>query len=365
VTDARPVLLAAGGTGGHLFPAEALAVELRRRGVEVELVTDRRVGGHLDGFPARAVHNVHSATFAGRSPLAVLRTGARLGLGLAEGLVLVRKVRPRAVVGFGGYPSVPPVLAAQLLRVPSVVHEQNAVLGRANRLLAGRASAIGTGFAALAKASPAVIAKAVHVGNPVRPAVIAAARPYTPPAPDGEVHLVAFGGSQGARVMSEMVPPALALLDSSLRAHIRVVHQARAEDAEGARAAYAAAGIAADVAPFFRDLPARMAGAHLVIARAGASTVAELAILGRPAILVPLPGSLDQDQLANARILEAAGGAAVALQADLTPAALSGLLSRRLADPALLAAEAAAAHATAVPDAAQRLADLVMGMAHD
>jgi UDP-N-acetylglucosamine--N-acetylmuramyl-(pentapeptide) pyrophosphoryl-undecaprenol N-acetylglucosamine transferase len=359
----RPILLAAGGTGGHLFPAQALAAELGRRNVPVELVTDRRVSGHLDDFPARAVHDVDAATFASRAPAAMLRTARRLGVGFLESLRLMRQVRPRAVVGFGGYPTVPPVLAAQLLRLPTVVHEQNGVLGRANRLLAGRASAVATGFAALAKAPPAVTAKAAHVGNPVRPVVLDAVRAYEPPDEVGPVRLVVFGGSQGARVMSEVVPPALAMLDKGLRNRLKVVHQARAEDAEDVLVTYAVAGIEAEIAPFFRDLPARMAQAHLVIARSGASTVAELAVLGRPAILVPLPNSLDQDQLANARALEQAGGATVMLQPDLTPEALSGLLAERLAAPAILAAAAAASGAVAVPDAAARLADLVLGVA--
>jgi UDP-N-acetylglucosamine--N-acetylmuramyl-(pentapeptide) pyrophosphoryl-undecaprenol N-acetylglucosamine transferase len=359
----RPILLAAGGTGGHLFPAQALAAELGRRGLPVELVTDRRVSSHLDGFPARAVHAVDAATFTGRDPAAIMRTGGRLGAGLVAALQLIRRMRPRVVVGFGGYPTLPPLLAAQMLRVPTVVHEQNGVLGRANRVLAARATAVATGFVRLARVSPRVSARAVHVGNPVRPAVIAAAEPYVAPELAGEVRLVAFGGSQGARVMSATVPPALGMLDNDLKARLRVVHQARAEDTEDALAAYAMAGVAAEIAPFFRDLPARMARAHLVIARAGASTVAELAVLGRPAVLVPLPHSLDQDQLANARALEAAGGATVILQPDLTAAALSGLLARQLADPAGLAAAAAASRATGVPDAAARLADVVLEVA--
>jgi UDP-N-acetylglucosamine--N-acetylmuramyl-(pentapeptide) pyrophosphoryl-undecaprenol N-acetylglucosamine transferase len=363
VNEARPILLAAGGTGGHLFPAEALAVALARHGAEVELVTDARVGAHADGFPARKVHAVASATLGGRSPWAMARLARGLGYGFGQSLRLMRAVRPRAVVGFGGYPTVPPLAAAQLLGIPTILHEQNGVMGRANRLLAPRATAIATGFAKLDKASPRVAAKTVHVGNPVRPAVLAAASPYVAPEADGPVRLLVFGGSQGARVMSAVVPAAVARLDPALRAQLRIVHQARAEDTEAALAGYAAAGVDADIAPFFRDLPVRMAAAHLVIARAGASTVAELAAIGRPAVLVPLPNSLDQDQLANARALEAAGGATVMVQAELTAGSLSGLLARLLGAPAILAAQAAASHAFAVPDAAERLARLVLATA--
>jgi UDP-N-acetylglucosamine--N-acetylmuramyl-(pentapeptide) pyrophosphoryl-undecaprenol N-acetylglucosamine transferase len=358
----RPILLAAGGTGGHLFPAEALAGELMRRSVAVELVTDARVAAHVEGFPARAVHAVASATIGGRSPAAVARLAMGLGTGFGQSLRLVQMIRPRTVVGFGGYPTVPPLAAAELMRVPTVIHEQNGVMGRANRLMAPGATAIATGFARLDKASPRIAAKAVHVGNPVRPAVLAAASPYVPPA-TGAIRLLVFGGSQGARVMSEVVPAAVARLDAALRARLRIVHQARAEDIEEALSGYAAAGVEADIAPFFRDLPGRMAAAHLVVARAGASTVAELAAIGRPAILVPLPNSLDQDQLANARALEAAGGATVVVQAELTAAALSGLLARLLAAPGTLAAQAAASRAFAIPDAAARLADLVLRVA--
>ncbi|HVV91793.1 MAG TPA: undecaprenyldiphospho-muramoylpentapeptide beta-N-acetylglucosaminyltransferase [Hyphomicrobiales bacterium] len=363
MTDRRPILLAAGGTGGHLFPAEALAGELIRRGAEIELVTDARVAAHARDFPARAVHAVASATIGGRSPRAVARLAGGLGYGFGQSLRLMRTVRPRAVVGFGGYPTVPPLAAAELLGIPAVIHEQNGVMGRANRLLAPRATAIATGFAKLDKVSARIAAKAVHVGNPVRPAVLAAASPYEPPAGGSPIRLLVFGGSQGARVMSEAVPAALAALDAALRARLRVVHQARAEDTETALTGYAAARIEADIAPFFRDLPMRMAAAHLVIARAGASTVAELAAIGRPAVLVPLPNSLDQDQLANARALAAAGGATVMVQAELTAASLSGLLARLLTAPAALAAQAAASRAFAVPDAAARLADLVLGVA--
>jgi len=360
MTDLRPVLLAAGGTGGHLFPAEALAAELARRGIPVDLVTDPRAKEYAGGFPARAVYAVSSATFASKSPMAILKTASALGFGLGESVKLIRALKPRAVVGFGGYPSLPPLAAAQLLGVPTIIHEQNAVMGRANRLLAGRATRIGTGFPSITNAKPGVLAKAVHVGNPVREAVRTAASPYIAPDGDGQIRLLIFGGSQGARVMSVVGPPAIAALDKGLRSRLKVVQQARAEDVNSATATYLKAGIQAETAPFFRDLPIRMADAHLVIARSGASTVAELCVIGRPSILVPLPHSLDNDQLENARMLSEAGGATLIPQAEFTPVHLTRLLTDLLARPQTLAAQAKAALAYARPDAAARLADLVL-----
>jgi len=360
----RPIFLAAGGTGGHLFPAEALAIELKARGASVELVTDIRAKAYAGNFPARAVHAVSSDTVRGRSAIALLRTATSLGVGFGESVRLLRDHRPIAVVGFGGYPSVPPIAAAQLLRIPTIIHEQNAVMGRGNRLLAKRATAIATGFASLSNAEPAIRAKAVHVGNPVRPAVRQAAEtPFLAPEDDGPIHILVFGGSQGARIMAQVVPPALALLDGAMRARLRVTQQARKEDIEAVMSTYAVAGISADIAPFFSDLPQRMAQAHLVIGRSGASTVAELGVIGRPSILVPLPHSLDQDQLHNARMLGGLGAATIILQDDFTPEALAAHLRDLFNDPDRLAMEAAAAHNAGLPDAASRLADLVLKVA--
>jgi UDP-N-acetylglucosamine--N-acetylmuramyl-(pentapeptide) pyrophosphoryl-undecaprenol N-acetylglucosamine transferase len=357
------ILLAAGGTGGHLFPAEALAGVLAERGVPVALATDGRAAGYGAAFPPEAVHLLTSATFTGRSPLAVARTLSRLGRGLAHSMALIRRLKPSAVVGFGGYPSIPAVLAAQLLGVPTVVHEQNAVLGRANRLLARRARKVATGFAKISKAPEAIAGKTIHIGNPVRSTVRAlAGAPYGMPEGD-DFHLLVFGGSQGARIMSEVVPAAVSLLPPELRQALKVVHQARAEDAHAAAQAYGEAHVIAQVAPFFADLPTRIAGAHLVICRAGASTVAELAAIGRPSVLVPLPGSLDQDQLTNARALEAAGGGTVMQQKEMTPAALAALISDLVLHPDKLAAQAVAARNFGIIDASDRLADLVQEIA--
>ena len=356
------ILLCAGGTGGHLFPAEALALVLEKRGAVVDLATDHRAA-HFK-FPARAVHLIPSATLRGRNPIALARTAALLALGTAKAWALIGRIRPAVVVGFGGYPTVPPLWAASMRGVPTVLHEQNGVMGRANRLLAPRVTAIATSFQTLKNLDASLQPKITFTGNPVRPQVIAAARtPYAAPAPDGKIRLLVFGGSQGARVMAEIVPAAIERLPPDLRARLAIVQQARGEDLEVVRAAYARLGVAAETAAFFADLPARLAAAHLVVARSGASTVAELSAIGRPAILVPLPHALDQDQFANAGVLEAAGGAIRIEQRDFTPDRLAAEIARLAGDPAGLARMAAAAKSAGTIDAAERLADLVMKVA--
>ena len=358
------VLIAAGGTGGHLFPAEALAVVLRSRGIDVDLATDKRAAPFAKSFPAGQVHVLPADTVRGRDPVSLARTAARLGFGTLRAMWLLIAERPKAVVGFGGYPTVPPILAAWIVRVPRIVHEQNAVMGRANRMLAGRATVIATGYPKIFSDAPKLSAKAVHTGNPVRAAVReAAAKAYEAPAQSTPIKLVVFGGSQGARVMSEVVPAAIERLPAALRTRIEVVQQARAEDLDQARAAYARLRVKAESADFFADLPAKIAESHLVIARSGASTVAELAAIGRPAVLVPLPHALDQDQLANAAALAAAGGALLIRQSDFTAERLADELSRLFADPARLSGMAAAAKAVGRADAAERLADEVMRVA--
>ncbi len=312
-------------------------------------------------FPARATHVIPSAT--PRGSLGYAKAGAVMALGVAKAYGLLGRLRPVAVVGFGGYPSIPAVLAARLRRIPSLIHEQNGVMGRANRLLAPRVTAIATSFAGVLDAEPALARKATRTGNPLRPAVLAAIAPYAPPEPTGPFRLLAFGGSQGARVMADVVPPAVERLDDKVRARLWVVQQARSEDIERVRATYARLAVTAEVAPFFHDLPKRIAAAHLVVSRSGASTVAELAALGRPAVLVPLPHALDQDQLANARVLEAAGGAILLRQDAFTPERLAREIAALPGDPARLAAMASGARAAGAPDAADRLADLVMKVA--
>ncbi len=360
----RPVLLAAGGTGGHLFPAEALARALAARGIAVELMTDDRALHYGADFPARAIHAVASATPRGGSVIAKGLAAAVLGRGTLAAWSLIGRIRPAVVVGFGGYPTVPPIIAASLRRAPVVLHEQNAVMGKANLFVAGRATAVATGFETLGKAPAAVLAKARCVGNPVRPAVIAAAGRAMPTlSPDGTLRLLVTGGSQGARIMADVVPAAIALLDRSARERLLVVQQARGEDEARVRAAYAGSHVRAEVAPFFADLPDRMADAQLVVGRAGASTVSELAVVGRAAILVPFPHALDQDQAANAATLAQAGAAIVRDEAAFTPEWLAGELARILLAPGDLLVRADAARRSGRPNAAELLADLVLAVA--
>ncbi len=354
------ILLCAGGTGGHLFPAEALADALGRRGVTIDLATDTRAA-HFK-FPARAVHLIPSATVRGRDPVSLARTASLLALGTLKAWSLIGRIRPAVVVGFGGYPTVPPLLAASLRGVPTVLHEQNGVMGRANRLLASRVTRIATGFRSLKNVDARVQAKIAFTGNPIRPAVLEAAKtPYEPPA--GDLRLLVFGGSQGAHVMAEIVPPAVAKLAPEIRARLRIVQQARAEDLEAVQGTYARLGVQAECAPFFTDLPGRMAAAHLIVSRSGASTVAELAAIGRPAIMVPLPHALDQDQFANAGLLAEAGGGIRLEQRDFTPERLAAELEKLSASPSILATMAAAAKSAGTLDAAERLADLVLQVA--
>jgi UDP-N-acetylglucosamine--N-acetylmuramyl-(pentapeptide) pyrophosphoryl-undecaprenol N-acetylglucosamine transferase len=357
-----PILLAAGGTGGHLFPAEALAAALAKRGISVHLATDRRATRYGGAFAEDNVHIVSSATLRARNPVAVVRTVSALGAGVLQAWSLIGRLKPAAVIGFGGYPTIPPVLAATARRVPSLIHDANAVIGRANRLLAPRVTAIATTFPDVFRDASAFAAKATLTGNPVRPAVVAAAAtPY--PAAGDLLRLLIFGGSQGARIMAEIVPPAIRRLDAGLRARLAVVQQAREEDLPRVREAYASLGVAAEVAPFFPDLPARMAASHLVVARSGASTVAELAAIGRPAILVPLPHALDQDQFANAGVLDAAGGAIRIVQDMFTPQRLADEIAALAGVPQRLQTMAAAARSLGRLDAADRLAELVLAVA--
>jgi UDP-N-acetylglucosamine--N-acetylmuramyl-(pentapeptide) pyrophosphoryl-undecaprenol N-acetylglucosamine transferase len=355
---AKPIVVAAGGTGGHLFPAQALAAELKRRGHRVELISDDRVKPFAERFPADAIHMITSGTVTGQGFFGKLKGLIGLGRGVLAASRILKKIDPAIVVGFGGYPTVPPLLSAIRLKIPTALHEQNAVMGRANRFLAGKVGLIATGFP-LRDAN--LQNRLLHVGNPVRDAVLTAATtPYPSIAEHGSIQLCIFGGSQGARVMSDVVPEALAALPEPLRRRLAVVQQAREEDRSRVVAAYASAGVSAVVESFFKDMPERIAASHLVIARGGASTVAELAVIGRPAILVPLPGALDQDQRANAKTLEAEGGAKTMIQSDFTPDSLRALLEEWLSDLPALAERAKAAKSTGMPDAASRLADSVL-----
>ncbi|MCI0754238.1 undecaprenyldiphospho-muramoylpentapeptide beta-N-acetylglucosaminyltransferase [Teichococcus vastitatis] len=358
-----PIIIAAGGTGGHFFPAEALAAELLRRGHTIALMTDARSADYATPSFAQAERFVlKGAGLAGRGVKRAAAGAWAMAAGTLQARKLLLRLRPRAVVGFGGYPSVAPMLAARSLggRPALVLHEQNAVLGRANRLLARGADALALSFATTTRVPAGT--RSEIVGNPVRPALAAlAGQGFV--APQGPLRLLVLGGSLGARIFSEVVPAAVALLPPTLRGRLSVVQQCRAEDLPPVRATYEQLGIPAQLAPFFGDIAGLYDTAHLVIARAGASTVAELACAGRPAILVPLPHAIDDHQSANARALADVGAAMPMKQPEFTPPALAAALERMLGAPEALAAAAAAAARLAAPDAAARLADLVLSRA--
>ena len=351
-------VLMAGGTGGHLFPAMALAQELRRRGHEVHLMTDHRVASYGADFPATAIHIVPSATPSVRDPVKFVTAGARILRGIAVATGKLRAIRPDAVIGFGGYPVFPPFLAASLLGIPGILQEQNAVMGRANRALARYAKRIALSFAKTKYAEP-FAAKTELIGNPMRDAVRAVAgTPYPPLASDSPIRLLVVGGSQGARIFSDVMLPAVALLPEALRARLYISQQVRPEDMERVTAAYRQSGVRVELAPFFADLPLRMAESHLVITRSGASTVTELAVIGRPAILVPLPGAIDADQKNNALFIEEAGGGWIAEQATLSPQSLATRLEALLGDLTILPEAARRVAALGQPNAVTKLADM-------
>ncbi|MGB8366616.1 MAG: undecaprenyldiphospho-muramoylpentapeptide beta-N-acetylglucosaminyltransferase [Rhizomicrobium sp.] len=353
------IVLSAGGTGGHLFPAQALAAELLQRGRRIVVMTDAR-GRHYDTqFPGATIETVPAAAFANRSFLSLLMAPLEIAGGIVVGLFKLLRLRPAAVVGFGGYPSLPVMIAARLGGFPTAIHEQNAVLGRVNRRVASGVGAVAASFP-VARFAPKDSSRIVYTGNPVRAAVQRlAGAPYAPPEANGAIRLLVFGGSQGARALSELVPAAIAALPEGLRARLEIVQQCRAEDIESVRSAYAASGARVELATFFDDLPERMAASHLVIARSGASTISELTVIGRPSILVPYPFATDDHQSANADVLVGAGAAWSIRQRDLTAEKLARMLSDILSAPDELVRRAAAARAIGKPDAAMRLADLV------
>jgi UDP-N-acetylglucosamine--N-acetylmuramyl-(pentapeptide) pyrophosphoryl-undecaprenol N-acetylglucosamine transferase len=355
------ILLAAGGTGGHLFPAEALGVELIKRGLRVRLVTDDRALRYSGLFSKDMIDVVASETARGRNPLQLAYATLTLATGTLSAFGLMRRLKPVAVVGFGGYPTLPPLMAARLAGIPRVIHDANAVLGRANRFLARHVNAIATSLPGVLDRDPALSGKATTVGTPMRPAILsAAATTYTAPETNGPLRLLVVGGSQGARIMSDIVPGAIERLEPALWSRLILTQQVREEDMTRVRAVYDKLKIQAELAPFFPDLPARLASNHLMVSRSGAGTVAELAAIGRPSILVPLPGSIDQDQFANAGVLSQANGALRIPQAEFTSDRLASEISALAAEPQRLAAMAAAARRVGRLDAAERLADLVV-----
>ncbi|WP_068085946.1 undecaprenyldiphospho-muramoylpentapeptide beta-N-acetylglucosaminyltransferase [Polycladidibacter stylochi] len=357
------IMLCAGGTGGHLFPAEALADELTKRGYAIELMSDERADKYGSAFPADQIHIIKSDTLRGRNPLKLLKTAVKLGLGTLQAWKIMRTKKPKVLVGFGGYPTFPPMFAARLAGVPTILHEANAVMGRANKMLAQNVKVIASNFE-LKQLDGKLRDKMVVCGNPLRTKVLAqCGQAYRAPGKSEPLRLLVFGGSQGARVFSKLLPQALTLLSAEERRNIKLVQQCRPEDIEAVQACYAELGIEAELASFFQDLPAKMAGAHLVVSRSGAMTVSELAALGRPAMLVPLPGALDNDQKLNAQALADAGGALMVEQKNLDGAQLATHLRRFMQSPAELERMAAAALEQGHLDAVDQLANIVEDVA--
>jgi len=347
-------LLTAGGTGGHVFPAEALAAELGKRGHSLAFVTDSR-GANFSGIDS---YPISGGGLAGKSMSQRIRSVAGLAKGYFQARSLLKRLKPAAVIGFGGYASVPAVLAASHIGIPTAVHEQNAVLGRANRLLAGSVGKIATCYAKVGKIKATWQHKVKMTGMPVRPAFLALRdAPY--PDASGKISILVTGGSQGARVFSDVVPDAIL----AFKDKIKLTQQCRPEDLERVQAFYAEHGVEAEIKSFFDDMPARLASAHLVICRCGASTIGELAAIGRPAILVPYLHAIDDHQTANAAAFAAAGGGWLMKQGDMTSTTLAAQLSKLLAAPDHLRMAAKAARDAGVPNAAGQLADLVEGLA--
>jgi len=355
------IVLAAGGTGGHLFPAQALAEELTRRGWIIHLMTDERVRDYGKGFPAAETHVVHAATITPSQPLKVPGQALKLYGGYRRARAILRQVRPKAVVGFGGYPSFPPIVAASRLGIPCCVHDQNAVMGRANRVLARLADAVASSFPELQGLPPAAAARLTVTGNPVRD--IALAQKAAPYPAFGRFHLLVFGGSQGAQFFGEFMPKVFAEMAPEIRRAIKLTQQVRAENLSQVSALYAGLQVDCELSPFFMDMPARIAAAHLVVCRSGASTIAELGVIGRPAVMVPLPHAIDNDQLRNAESFARAGAGWVHPQASLEPKDFAAFLTRLASQEGELRRAAAAALGHGRPDAAQRLADLTERLA--
>lgn len=361
--SAPHILLAAGGTGGHVFPAEALASDLIGRGCRLGLVTDKRGKAYGGRLGELETYHISAGGIAGKSLPARIKSVAELGLGAWQAWRLVKTLKPDAVVGFGGYASVPTMMAATFASAPTVIHEQNALLGRANRLLAGRVDAIATSFATTHGLPEGADAKVSLTGMPVRDAVAACAgAPYPDDEGNAPLRIVVLGGSQGASILSTVVPAALAKLPRDLRARLDVTQQCRKEDLANVAAAYQESGIRAHLESFIDDVPDRLAGAHLLISRAGASSVAEAMVVGRPAILVPYPHAADDHQTYNAQAIDAAGAGWIMPQDTFNADALAARLDSLLGLPAVLEKAARCARDLGCADAARRLGDVVMNL---
>lgn len=355
-------VVAAGGTGGHMFPAEALSRELAGRGWRIVLATDRRGEAYAQNFPAEERIALDAAT--GRGPIGMAKAGLAITRGVVQARSALKRLDAAVVVGFGGYPSAPALLAALSQGRPTLLHEQNAVLGRTNRWLSPYVGAVASSFPNLQKVPQGVGARVTLIGNPVRADIRALGkRAFVAPTGDGPIHVLVTGGSQGSRILSETVPQALAALPQALRTRLKVQQQSRPETLEAAHAVYARAGIEAEIAPFFSDMARRLSQAHLVIGRAGASTCSELAVAGLPSLLIPLKIAMDDHQRFNALSLVEAGGAEMVLEDEVTVERLSASMDAMLSDPARLSAMSAGARSAALPDAASDLTDMVEAVA--
>jgi UDP-N-acetylglucosamine--N-acetylmuramyl-(pentapeptide) pyrophosphoryl-undecaprenol N-acetylglucosamine transferase len=363
MTTAGTIVLAAGGTGGHVFPAQALAAALKDRSYHLALITDRR-GGAVGALASLETHRIRAGGIAGKSVGQRLYSAAELAWGAVQARRLLGRLKPAVVAGFGGYASLPTMAAAVLAGLPTLVHEQNAVLGRANRLLATRVGRIATSFERSSGIPDGARARTVHTGMPVRPEIAAMReRAYPPLDGTGALRLLVLGGSQGATVLSKVVPAAIERLPDQLRERLKITQQCRPADLDQVRAAYAALGIRAELATFFDDVPERLASTHLMIGRAGASTIAEVTTVGRPSILVPYPHAIDDHQTANAHAIDASGAGWMIPEPVFTPEHLAQRLESLAGMPALLIGAAASARAFGRPDAAERLADAVVHLA--
>lgn len=354
------LLIAAGGTGGHMFPAQALAEAMLAKGWRVKLSTDARGARYTGAFPeAVKIEEVKSATFARGGVLAKLLVPFKIIGGIMSARSAMAKDAPAVVVGFGGYPSIPAISAATWMSLPRMIHEQNGVLGRVNRVFAAKVNKVACGT------WPTDLPDGVegtYTGNPVRSAVLdKAAAPYV--APEGDLDVLVIGGSQGARILSNVVPAAIAALPAGLRERVTVSHQARGEDEARVKAFYQEAGIAADVQPFFSDVPERMERAQLVISRSGASSVADVTVIGRPAILVPFAAATGDHQTANARGVVEAGGAVALAEKEFTVDAVATAITDILTQPGRAHDMAQAALSIGRPDATERLVALVEELA--
>lgn len=360
----KPIVISAGGTGGHIFPAQSLAAELAKRGRRIVLMTDPRGQNYTQSFPNAEIATVPSATFAGRGFFGKGAALVTLARGAMRAYGLLGKIKPGCVVGFGGYPSMPGLVAATQRGMPTLIHEQNAILGRVNRFLAPRVTAIAATFPGMERVPAGCTQKVMVTGNPVRDTVLALTDlAYVGPQPGEPFRVLIFGGSQGARVFSQLLPQAIAAMLPGVKSRLRLEQQCRPEDIDAVRAEYARMGVQAELATFFTDMGARLTRAHLVVCRAGASTVTELLALGRPALLVPYPFAMDDHQSANARVLSQQGAALTVEEKGLNAQTLAETIAQMAAEPSRLTSLAQSAKAMGRLNAAAALADMAEGLA--